>query len=163
MTKMNLMVEPGKQEICSTRVYDAPLELVFKVYTDPKHIPNWWGPRRLTTVVETMDVKAGGSWRFIQRDQDGNEFAFRGVYHSVTPLEQVVGTFEFEGTPGHVLLETARFEALPDGKTKMTAVSVFQSVEDRDGMVSAGMESGARESDERFEELLAALQAVQQV
>jgi len=163
VTKTELIAEPGKQEIRSTRIYDAPRELVFNVYTDPKHIPQWWGPRRLTTIVEKMEVKAGGLWRFIQRDENGNEFAFHGVYHSVTPLEQVVGTFEFEGTPGHVLMETSRFEALPDGKTKLIATMVFQSIEDRDGMVNSGMEEGLLESDERIAELLVKLQAVPQV
>jgi uncharacterized protein YndB with AHSA1/START domain len=154
MSKTNLMAEPGKNEIRMTRVFDAPRDLVFKVWTDPKHIPQWWGPKRLTTVVEKMDVKMGGLWRFVQRDQEGNEFAFHGVYHDIVSPECIVSTFEFEGVPGHVVLETARFEALPDGKTRVTGSSVFQSIEDRDGMFSSGMEEGAKETWERFAELL---------
>lgn len=157
MTNTDFVAEPGKQNVIVTRVFDAPRDLVFKVYTEPKHIPRWWGPRYLTTTIEKMDVKAGGLWRFVQRDPDGNEFAFHGVYHDIVSPERIVQTFEYEGTPGRVLLETAIFEALPDGKTRLTGNSVFQSVEDRDGMVSEGMESGQREGWERFAELLATL------
>ena len=150
MTSTSLIAEPGTYEIAMTRVFDAPRDLVFKAFTDPRHIPQWWGPKNLTTLVDKMDVKAGGLWRFVQRDEHGNEFAFHGVYHDIVLSERIVSTFEFEGMPGHVLLETARFEALPDGKTRYTGSSVFQSVADRDGMLSSGMESGARETLDRF-------------
>lgn len=157
MTKLNLIAEPGKQEICLTRIFDAPRDLVFKAMTDPKHIPQWWGPKKYSTVVDKMEVKAGGLWRFVQHDEQGNEFAFHGVYHAIMSPERTVSTFEFEGMPGHVLLETAILEALPDGKTKLTDTSVFQSVEDRDGMLSSGMEDGATETWERLAELLTTL------
>ena len=121
--------------------------------TDPKLIPQWWGPRRLTTKVDKMDVRPGGMWRFVQKDAKGNEYAFHGFYHEVKPPESLVYTFEFEGMPGHVMLETVRFEEV-DGKTKMFDRTVFQSAEDRDGMVLADMESGATESNDRFAELV---------
>ena len=155
MANVTVTAEPGTQEIRMTRVFDAPRDLVFKVYTAPEHIPQWWGPRYLTTVVDKMDARTGGSWRFVQHDQQGNEFAFHGVYHDIVASERTVSTFEWEGLPGHVLLETAIFETLPDGKTRITTSSVFQSVEDRNGMLSSGMEGGAQESYERFAELLA--------
>jgi uncharacterized protein YndB with AHSA1/START domain len=138
-----------------TRVLDAPRELVFTVYTDPEQMQNWRGPRDGKTVVEKMEVKPGGVWRVLNFDADGNEFAFKGVYHEVRSPERLVHTFEFEGMPGHVLLETVVFEDLGDGRTKLIDSSVFQSVEDRDGMVQSGMEVGARESFDRLEELLA--------
>jgi uncharacterized protein YndB with AHSA1/START domain len=155
MTKANLIAEPGKQEIIMARVFDAPRELVFKTVTDPKLIPQWWGLRNHTTIVDKMDVQAGGLWRYVQRDQQGNEFAFHGVYHSITAPERVVDTFEFEGMPDHVILETMTLEAQADGTTKVTVASVFQSVADRDGMLSSGMEEGANESYDRLAELLA--------
>ena len=157
MTKGNLIAEPGKHEIIMTRVFDAPRDLVFKVLTDPALIPQWWGLRNNTTIVDKMDVQAGGLWRYVQRDQQGNEFAFHGVYHAITAPERVVSTFEFEGMPGHVLLETMTLEAQADGTTKLTVTSVFQSVADRDGMLSSGMEAGANESYDRLDELLAKL------
>ncbi len=157
MSRLIVTAEPGKQEIRMTRDFDAPRDLVFKAFTDPKHLPNWWGPRNLTTIVDKMDVKPGGEWRYIQREPDGKEYAFRGVYHSIVPAERIISTFEFEPLPGHVLLETTNFESLPDGKTRLTVLSVYQSIEDRDGMVASGMESGASESYERFDELLKTL------
>ena len=144
---------PGQQSIVLTRVFEAPRELVFQTCTDPTHIPHWWGPRSLTTTVDVMDVKPGGAWRFVQRDADGNEYAFHGVYHEVEPPERTVSTFEFEGMPGHVVLETTTFEDL-GGRTRLTTTSVFQTIEDRDGMVSSGMEQGAVESMDRLAELL---------
>jgi uncharacterized protein YndB with AHSA1/START domain len=155
MTKANLIAEPGKHAIIIARVFDAPRELVFKTMTDPKHIPQWWGLRNNTTIVDKMDVQAGGLWRYVQRDQQGNEFAFHGVYHSITAPERVVDTFEFEGMPGHVILETMTLEAQADGTTKVTVSSVFQSIADRDGMLSSGMAEGANESYDRLDELLA--------
>jgi uncharacterized protein YndB with AHSA1/START domain len=103
-----------------------------------------------------MEVRKGGIWRYIQRDAEGNEYAFNGVYHDIVSPERLVYTFEFEGMPGHVLLETVVFEE-QDGKTKLSDISVFQSVEDRDGMLASGMEQGAVETMDRFEELLARL------
>jgi uncharacterized protein YndB with AHSA1/START domain len=153
MSKTTLIAEPGKQELTLMRVFDAPPERLFEVMTDPKAIPEWWGPRDLATTVEEMDPRRGGTWRFIQRDAGGNEFGFRGVYHDVTPAERVVQTFEFEGMPGHVLLETMTFEP-HEGGTKVVTTSVFQSLEDRDGMLQSGMEDGARETWDRLAEIV---------
>lgn len=137
-----------------TRVFDAPRELVFKAFTDPKAIPHWWGPRYLTTVVDKMDVRQGGTWRFVQRDAQGNEYAFRGEYREVAPPKRLVNTFEFEAMAGHIVVETVVFEEV-NGKTKVTATSLFQSIEARDGMLQHGMEEGAVESWDRLAEHLA--------
>ncbi len=153
MTQAVVTVVPARHDIVLTREFDAPRELVFKVYTDPRAIPHWWGPRSLSTTVDQMDVRPGGPWRFVQRDAGGNEYAFHGVYHEIVPPERLVQTFEFEGMPGHVALETVTFEDL-GGRTRLTTTSVFQTVEDRDGMVASGMSRGAIESMDRFEALL---------
>src|SRR2546427_1941510 len=144
----NILAEPGKQEILITREFDAPRELVFQACTDPQLIPQWWGPRSLSTEVDQMDVRPGGQWRFLNRDALGNAYAFHGVYHEVLAPERIIDTFEFEGLPetGHVTLETMRLEELPGGRTKFTVQSVFQSVADRDGMLQSGMEEGAKEA-----------------
>lgn len=151
-----LTYEPGGQQICMTRVFDAPRELVFQAFTDAKLIVEWLGPRVLTMQLETFEPRNGGSWRYIHRDSNGNEFAFRGVYHEVTAPERIIQTFEFEGLPekGHVILETAKFEALEGGQTKLVMESVFQTVADRDGMLHSGMEQGMQDSYERLAELL---------
>jgi uncharacterized protein YndB with AHSA1/START domain len=145
---------PSDREIVSERVFDAPRERVFAAYTDPQLIPRWWGPRGTTTIVDQMDVRPGGAWRFVSRDSNGSETGFRGTYREVTPPERIVQTFEWEGMPGHVLVETATFEDL-GGRTKVTATSLFHTPEERDGMLASGMESGLTESHHRLAELLA--------
>jgi len=157
MSKTNLIAEPGKQEVLITREFDAPRELVFKAFTDPNLYVQWLGPRDLTMRLEKFEPRAGGMWRYIHRDKQGNEFGFHGVYHEVTAPERIIDTFEFEGLPerGHVVLETARFEALPGGRTRLTIQDVYQSVADRDGMVQSGMERGVKDSHDRLEELMA--------
>ena len=127
---------------------------MFKTYLDPNHVPEWWGPKRLTTTVDKMEVRPGSVWRIVQRDADGNEYAFHGVYHEILPPERITHTFEFEAEPGHILLETVTFEEL-DGKTKLTDKSVFQSLEDRDGWLQPGMDEVVNEFMDRLAELLA--------
>jgi uncharacterized protein YndB with AHSA1/START domain len=156
--KTEYTIEPGKQEIISTVVIDAPRELVFKAYTDPKLFGRWWGPKEYENKIEKFDIRQGGEWRVVQRTKDGNEYPFRGVTHDVTAPERICQTFEFEGVPGHVALQTATFEALGN-KTRIVAQIVFQSVMDRDGMVASGMKRGADESMERLAELLQQLTA----
>jgi len=144
----------GAREIVMTRVFDAPRELVFKVYTDPRLIPQWWGPARYATTVDQMDVRPGGTWRFVQRGADGSEYAFNGVYREVVSPQRLVYTFEFEGMPGHIAVETVTFEER-DGRTRVTATSVFETAADRDGMLTSGAEEGAVETWERLATLLA--------
>jgi uncharacterized protein YndB with AHSA1/START domain len=153
MGKTNFVIEPGKQEIVITRVFDAPRELVFKAFTDPTSLPQWWGPRNLTTIIDKMELRPGGVWRYVSHEADGTAYGFHGVYHDVVWPERLVQTFEFEGTPGHVSLDTATFEE-QDGKTKLTAKSVFQSLADRDAMVQSGMQEGSSEGMDRLAELV---------
>jgi uncharacterized protein YndB with AHSA1/START domain len=157
--KTTITAEPGKQELFIIREFDAPRELVFKAHTDPEIYVRWLGPRDLNTTLETFEPVSGGRWRFIQKDKDGNEFGFHGVNHDVTAPERIIGTFEFEGLPesGHVILETTKFDELPGGRTRVTTHSVYQSIEDRDGMIAAGMESGVVDGFERLDEILAGM------
>ena len=154
-----IIVEPGKQDLTIIREFDAPRELVFRAYTEPELYVRWLGPRGYEIELEKFEPWSGGSWRYLNRDEQGNVYAFHGVNHEVTAPERIVGTFEFEGLPerGHVILETAVFEALPGGRTRMTGQSVFRSVADRDGMVQSGMERGVIDSYERLDELLPTL------
>lgn len=153
MGETEFVIEPGRQDIVMTRVFDAPRDVVFKAFTDPALIPKWWGPRRYETFVDRAEVRSGGRWRFVSRDTDGTEYGFKGVYHDIVAPDRVVQTFEFEGMPGHVSLETATFDEV-DGRTRYVGISVFQSVEDRDGMAQSGMEEGASESMDRLAEIL---------
>jgi uncharacterized protein YndB with AHSA1/START domain len=149
---------PSDREIKTERVFDAPRDRVFAAFTDPNLIPEWWGPRNTSTVVDQMDVRAGGSWRFVVRNDDGSETAFRGTYREISAPERIVQTFEWEGMPGYVSVETATFEDLGD-RTKITSLALFHTSEERDGMLQSGMESGMNETYERLDELLARLAA----
>jgi len=146
---------PAEREIHIERVFNAPRERLFAAFTDPELTSQWWGPRGTTTVVVEMDVRPGGIWRFVSKDSDGSEFGFRGVYREVAPPERLVQSFVFGGMPGYISLETAIFEDLGDGRTKITSDVIFYTNEERDGMLSAGMEKGMNESFERLDELLA--------
>ena len=158
MSKTQITAEPGIPQIIIEREFDAPRDLVFRAYTDPELIVQWMGPRDLTMKIEEYDVRDGGKWRYISTDADGNEFGFHGVFHGMPSPDGTVQTFEFEGMPGHVAMETLTLVER-DGRTLARAVSSFQSVEDRDGMVASGMEHGVHDSHERMGELLAKLQA----
>lgn len=160
MSKKNetkIIAEPGKQEIIMIREFEAPRELVFKAFIDPKLVVKWLGPRDLEIKIEKFETREGGSYRYLNIDKAGNKYPFRGVIHELTAPERIIQTFEFEGLPekGHVALQTARFESLPNDRTKLTAQIVFQSVADRDGMVMSGMEHGVVDSHERLDELFA--------
>jgi uncharacterized protein YndB with AHSA1/START domain len=103
-----------------------------------------------------MDFRPGGAWHVVHRDADGNEFGFRGEFRDIVPPERIARTFEFEGMPGHVAFETVNFEELDQnrGRTRITVTSVFESTEDRDGMLKSGMEQGASESYDRLADYL---------
>lgn len=154
-TPLTLDIPAGLPFIHGERWFDAPVELVWRAYTEPDLVARWQGPDRLVTTIGEWDLRPGGAWSHSQRDPaTGDEYGFRGVVHDVVPRETVTQTFEFLGMPGHVSLETLWLEEV-DGRTRMRLRSVFQSVEDRDGMVASGMEGGMTEGYERLDELLA--------
>jgi uncharacterized protein YndB with AHSA1/START domain len=144
----------GVRELHVERVFDAPRERVFAAYTDPELIPKWWGPRNATTIVEEMDATTGGDWRFRARGEDGNEIVFRGVYREVVAPERIVQTFEWDGMPGYVSVDSVSFEELGD-RTRVISDSIFFTAEERDGMLESGMEGGMNETYDRLDELLA--------
>jgi uncharacterized protein YndB with AHSA1/START domain len=160
MGETEMVIEPGKQEILIKHVTDAPRELVFKAFTDPKIYSEWIGPIGMKTDMKLFEPKNGGSWRYIQRDEDGNEYGFHGVNHEVKSPERIIGTFEFEGLPesGHVILESVKFIELGPNKTEIQEQSVFQTIEDRDGMVASNMEEGVRDSYKQLDEILKKMQ-----
>ncbi|MGH2618221.1 MAG: SRPBCC family protein [Thermomicrobiales bacterium] len=158
MGETQIVAEPGSQQILITREFAAPRELLFRAHTDPELLVQWLGPRNLAMTVDRLDVRDGGTWRYTHRDADGNEYGFHGVFHGMPSPDGIVQTFEFEGMPGHVSLETLTFEERGD-KTVIHSNSVYQSVADRDGMIESGMESGLNEGYERLDALLAKLTA----
>jgi uncharacterized protein YndB with AHSA1/START domain len=133
------------REILTERIFEAPRERIFDAMTNPELIPLWWGPRELSMVVDKMEVEVGGAWRFVNHNADGTENGFRGTYREISPPERIVQTFEWEGMPGHVVVETATLEDLGE-RTKLTIVSLFHTTEERDGMLKSEMELGVNQS-----------------
>lgn len=156
-----IKAEPGQQELFIIREFNAPRELVFQAHTDPGLYVQWLGPNGYTMELDYFEPVSRGGFRFIHKDDKGNEFAFHGVYHEVLAPERMIGTFEFEGLPekGHVEFDTMRFEELPGGRCRLTTQAVYQSVADRDAMIKSGMEHGVKQGNERLDELLQRLQA----
>jgi uncharacterized protein YndB with AHSA1/START domain len=145
---------PADREILIERVFDAPRDRVYAAFTDPDLISQWWGRKEDTTTVDKMDVRPGGDWRFVTvSSNDGEEHAFRGTFREVEPPERLVWTFEWEGMPGYVSVETTTFEDLGE-QTKVISRSLFHTTEERDGMIESGMEKGLNESYEQLDELL---------
>jgi uncharacterized protein YndB with AHSA1/START domain len=154
-TRKATVTTPGEREIRTERTFEAPRERVFAAFTDPALIPEWWGPHGTTTVVDRMDVRPGGDWRFMVRNSDGSETAFRGTIRELSPPERIVQTFEWEGMPGHVSVETAVFEELDGDRTRVVGGSIFHTTEERDGMLGSGMEDGMNQTYARLDALLA--------
>ena len=144
---------PSDREMVMTRVFDAPRDLVFEAHTSCEHMSNWWGPRKYEVASCEIDFRPGGTWRVVHRGPDGNEIAFFGEYREIVRPERIVWTFGFDGMPGKPGPETMVFEE-HDGKTTLTTTSVFNSAEDRDGVLESGMEEGAVETYERLDEYL---------
>lgn len=158
MGKHNLQVTlPSDLEIRMERMFDAPRELVWAASTEAQHLKKWWA-RGHEMIVDKLDVRVGGAWRFIERTPDGMEYAFRGEFKIVDPPQTLAMTFEFEPMPGHILLQTIQFEAVGQ-QTRMIAIAKCDSKTDRDGMVQAGMENGARQSYEHLDTLLEELRS----
>ena len=158
MGETTMIAEPGVPQVVMTREFHASPDVLFRAYTEPELISQWWGPRRFATKVDRFDLRHGGEWRYLNVDDDGNEYGFHGLFHGTPTVHGgLVQTWEFEGAPGHVHLETATFEE-HDGGTRLVLTASYPSVESRDAAFSEGMESGARETLDRLDELLASLQ-----
>ncbi len=158
MTQMKVTAEPGVPQVITTRTFDAPRDLVFRAFTEPELLIQWLGPRKYTMTIERHDLRDGGTWRYVHADEAGNAFGFHGVFHGDPSPEGFVQTFEFEGAPGNVSMDTLTLEE-DGGTTTVRTNSVFQSVEARDAMVASGMAEGMNEGYDRLDDLVATLVA----
>jgi uncharacterized protein YndB with AHSA1/START domain len=158
-TRNRLTVTPlSDREVLLTRVFDAPRDLVFEAHTSCEHMSHWWGPRKYEVASCELDFRPGGAWRIVHRGPDGTEHGFRGEFREIVRPERIAWTFEYEGAPGHVSVDTLTLEE-HDGKTTLTAHSVFDTAEDCAAMMQSGMEEGAAETYERLDDYLDALRA----
>jgi uncharacterized protein YndB with AHSA1/START domain len=144
---------PTDREVYIERVFNASRERVWQAYTDPKLVAQWWGRGNKLT-IERMEVERGGHWRFVEDSLQGIH-GFEGRYREVTPLQRIVCTFEWDGMPGHVSVSTTIFENMGDEQTKVIVTSLFHTTEERDGMMSSGMQQGLMKSYAVLDQILA--------
>jgi uncharacterized protein YndB with AHSA1/START domain len=151
--KLTVTVTPDRAEF--TRVFDAPRRLVWEAMSKAEHYPHWWGPRSQERVSCELDFRPGGSYRIVTRGSDGLEHAFRGEIREVVPPERVVQTFEYEGMPGTVMLDSLTLIER-GGKTVLSTTSTLEagSPEAVAAMLESGMAEGAAETYDRLEEYL---------
>lgn len=138
------------------REFDAPVDAVFRAHQDPELVKQWAGPSGFEMDIEKWEFRTQGGYRYTHRDPNGDEYVFNGTYHTVRENELVIQTFEFEGFPDVVSIESMTIEDLGDGRTRLRAWSTYPSVEARDGMAQSGMEQGVSEGYEKLDAVLAA-------
>ncbi|MGH3863829.1 SRPBCC family protein [Actinokineospora sp.] len=153
MNETTITTPPGTPFIDVVREFDASPAKVFRAWTDPELVPQWLGPVGTTMTLVEYDATTGGRYSYVHRDESG-EYSFRGVFHAVVANERIVQTFQYDGWPDDVSIETLTFEDL-GGRTRVRTHSVFPSVESRDAMIESGMEHGLRDSMSRLDEVLA--------
>ncbi|WP_250126422.1 SRPBCC domain-containing protein [Chroococcidiopsis sp. CCMEE 29] len=147
--------------IVITRVFNAPRELVFKAWTEPKHIAQWWGPKGFTTRVTELDLRPGGRSRYVMVAPDGTEYPVKGVFREIVPPERIVTSDEFDEGFEQVIaadlpqgiVMTAVFEDL-DGKTKLTLQIIHATADDRRKHEEMGVVAGWNSSFDCLDEYL---------
>ena len=150
------LTTPTDRTIRIEREFDASRDRVWRAYTEPALLAQWWG-RGNKLVIERMEVERGGHWRYVEHTPDGETHGFEGRYREVTPKDRISRTFEWDGMPGYTMLETAEFFDTPDGRTRVVSTALFFMPEERDGMLHSGMESGLAESYAALDRLLGAV------
>ncbi len=152
---LKIDVPDGVPFIDFEREFDAPVEAVFRAHKEPDLLKEWMGPREYTSDIEVYEFKTGGRWRYVQRNEAGEAYAFNGVFHVVRENEFAIQTFEFEMVPDVVSIESLTFEDLGNGRSRVRGHATYPSLEARDGMAQSGMESGMSDGYQRLDDLLA--------
>jgi uncharacterized protein YndB with AHSA1/START domain len=152
-THTSKVTTPSDREIHIQRIFDASRDRVWRAFTEPDLLAQWWG-RGNKLVIERLEVKQGGRWRFVEHGPDGVH-GFGGAFREVTPKDRMAWTFEWDGMPGYVSVDTVIFEDLGDGRTKVTSKAMFFTTDERDGMLKSGMEQGLNQSYAALDALLA--------
>ena len=145
--------DPDVPIIRITRDFHATPAQLMKAHTDPELFARWVGPDGMDTRILEWDARNGGCWRYVAA-RDGQEFAFRGCFHTVAD-DRIVQTFTYEGMPDDVALETLWFEDLGDGRTRLHAQSLVDSFEGRDAWLASGMETGVNQGYAKLDGLVA--------
>jgi uncharacterized protein YndB with AHSA1/START domain len=143
---------PNDTEIVITRVFDAPAALLYRAYTEPELVKRWWGFETSEWLVCDVDLRVGGTWRYVIREHD-MEVAFHGEFRELDPPTRLVSTEVFEGMPDAAALDTVVFDEV-DGVTTMTTTVTHSCKEHRDAHIESGMEGGMQVSMDRLEDLV---------
>lgn len=154
---MNAPAPHGEATVTLTRVYDAPRDLVWRAWTDPKHMAQWFGPRGFTSSVPELDGRVGGNLRIVMHGPDGNDYPMKGVFREVVPPERLVFSNIAVDNDGNHLLEgdtTVILEA-QGAKTKLTLRTYAKGLVPMATQMLAGMEAGWSQSLDKMEELVA--------
>ena len=147
---------PTDTQILITRDFDAPRELVYRAWTTPELIRRWWSGERGTVTSAEVDLRVGGTWRYVMTANGGFEVAFHGEYREIEPGERIVATEVYEGMPEASAPTTTTF-AESDGRTTLTLLVQHQSREYRDAHINSGMEGGMQESMAKMEDVARSL------
>ncbi len=143
----------GDTEIVIARAFDAPAALVFKAYTTPELVRRWWGFDTMEWLVCDIDLRVGGTWRYVTRHEAGFEVGFHGEYREIDAPTRLVCTEVFEGMPDASALDLIDFTEV-DGVTTMTTVVQHSCKEHRDAHIDSGMEGGMQVSMDRMEDVV---------
>jgi uncharacterized protein YndB with AHSA1/START domain len=147
---------PADEQILITREFDAPKHLVYKAWTTPELVRRWWNAKRGEVTTCEIDLRVGGTWRYVMVTPDGTEVGFHGEYREIVPNERIVSTEVFEGMPEGAALNTLTL-AEEDGRTTLTILVEHSSKEHRDGHINSGMEAGMQDAMDLLEEVAVSL------
>ena len=147
---------PTDEQILITREFDAPRNLVFRAWTTPELVRRWWTARRGEMTVAEIDLRVGGTWRYVMVVDGGFEVGFHGEYREIVPNERIVSTEVYEGMPEGAALDTLTFTEV-NGRTTLTILVQHASREHRDGHINSGMEDGMQDAMDLLEEVAVAL------
>jgi uncharacterized protein YndB with AHSA1/START domain len=149
---------PTDEQILITREFDAPKELVYKAFTTPELVKRWWNAKRGEVTIAEIDLRVGGTWRYVMVADGGFEVGFHGKYREIVPNERIVSTEVFEGYPDEEAVNTATFTEA-DGRTTLTILVQHTSKEARDAHINSGMEAGMQDAMDLLEEVAVSLRS----
>jgi uncharacterized protein YndB with AHSA1/START domain len=155
-TRKAVVTLPSDTQILITREFDAPKDLVYKAYTTPELIKRWWSGDRGEVTIADVDLRVGGSWRYVMTANGGFEVGFHGSFREIVPNERIVSTDVFEGMPDGEAVETATFTEA-DGRTTLTILVQHQNQQHRDAHINSGMEGGMNEAFDHLEQVAQSL------
>jgi uncharacterized protein YndB with AHSA1/START domain len=147
---------PTDEQILITREFDAPKELVYKAFTTPELVERWWNANRGEVTVAEIDLRVGGTWRYVIVADGGIEVGFHGEYREIVPNERIVSTEIYEGYPDEEAVNTATFTEV-DGRATLTILVQHSSKEARDGHIESGMEAGMQDAFDLLEQVAVSL------